>query len=387
MARFSILTNRKRAIVALVHSVVFLLIAVRQMVAANPAPGIWSPSMVPTGTWILCGIFAVVTSILLWLLVISRGWMEKFYFRILYHQRWIRPPANCRRRSDFSRRPLHKSGYADQRGSGWAPDRSQTLPQGFGRSCHPLGIRREQFVSCSAGVLPASPREANESALGTGCLFPLAVNCKLRCIKVYDRGMGRAAVPDVTAFILAGGKGTRMGANKAFVQLQGRSLLERTLDMARSATSQVCIVGSREKFARFAPLVEDIFRNCGPLGGIHAALRASTTDVNLMLAVDMPFVPSAFLKYLIQQARDSPGATAVLPRSNGRWQPLCAIYRRDFADVAEKALQASRNRIDLLYPEIRSRVIEEEELRREGFSPEIFGNLNTPEELAEQRRS
>ncbi|MFZ0199215.1 MAG: hypothetical protein WB523_02590 [Candidatus Sulfotelmatobacter sp.] len=80
MARFSILTNRKRAIVALVHSVVFLLIAVRQMVAANPAPGIWSPSMVPTGTWILCGIFAVVTSILLWLLVISRGWMEKFYF-------------------------------------------------------------------------------------------------------------------------------------------------------------------------------------------------------------------------------------------------------------------------------------------------------------------
>ncbi|MGA8811413.1 MAG: molybdenum cofactor guanylyltransferase [Candidatus Sulfotelmatobacter sp.] len=199
--------------------------------------------------------------------------------------------------------------------------------------------------------------------------------------------MGRAAVPDVTAFILAGGKSTRMGANKAFVQLQGRSLLERTLDMARSATSQVCIVGSREKFARFAPLVEDIFRNCGPLGGIHAALRASTTDVNLMLAVDMPFVPSAFLKYLIQQARDSPGATAVLPRSNGRWQPLCAIYRRDFADVAEKALQASRNRIDLLYPEIRSRVIEEEELRREGFSPEIFGNLNTPEELAEQRRS
>ena len=80
MAGFSILTNRKRAIVALVHSVVFLLIAVRQMLAANPAPGIWLPSTVPTGTWILCAIFAVVSSILLWLLVISRGWMEKFYF-------------------------------------------------------------------------------------------------------------------------------------------------------------------------------------------------------------------------------------------------------------------------------------------------------------------
>jgi hypothetical protein len=80
MNGFSILTNRKRAIVALVHSIVFLLIAVRQMVAANPATGIWIPSTVPTGTWILCGIFAIVSSILLWLLILSSGWMEKFYF-------------------------------------------------------------------------------------------------------------------------------------------------------------------------------------------------------------------------------------------------------------------------------------------------------------------
>src|SRR5208337_1326911 len=80
MGGFSILTNRKRAVVALVHSVVFLLIAVRQMVAANPAAGIWVPSSVPRGTWILCGIFVIVSAILLWLLVISRGWMERFYF-------------------------------------------------------------------------------------------------------------------------------------------------------------------------------------------------------------------------------------------------------------------------------------------------------------------
>lgn len=80
MGGFSILTSRKRAIVALVHSVVFLVIAARQMVAANPAAGIWMPSTVATGTWILCGIFTLVSAILLWLLVISRGWMEKFYF-------------------------------------------------------------------------------------------------------------------------------------------------------------------------------------------------------------------------------------------------------------------------------------------------------------------
>jgi hypothetical protein len=80
MGGFSILTNRKRDIVALVHSVVFLMIAVRQMIAAQFAAGIWIAPTVSRGTWILCGIFTIVSAILLWLLVISRGWMEKFYF-------------------------------------------------------------------------------------------------------------------------------------------------------------------------------------------------------------------------------------------------------------------------------------------------------------------
>ncbi len=80
MHAFSILTNRKRALVALVHSIVFLLIAVRQMLAATPVTGVWTKSSVSTTTWILCAIFIIVSVILLWLLAISRGWMEKFYF-------------------------------------------------------------------------------------------------------------------------------------------------------------------------------------------------------------------------------------------------------------------------------------------------------------------
>lgn len=80
MTRFSILTSRKRAIVALVHSIVFLAIAGRQMVAANPASGIWPTLTVKPGTWILCGIFVIVSAILLWLFIISRGGMEKIYF-------------------------------------------------------------------------------------------------------------------------------------------------------------------------------------------------------------------------------------------------------------------------------------------------------------------
>ncbi|MGA2353161.1 MAG: hypothetical protein ABSG02_01620 [Terriglobales bacterium] len=80
MGGFSILTNRKRAIVALVHSIVFLLIAMRQMLGASPAAGIWATASVTTGTWILCGIFVIVSSILLWLFVVSRARMEKLYF-------------------------------------------------------------------------------------------------------------------------------------------------------------------------------------------------------------------------------------------------------------------------------------------------------------------
>ncbi len=79
----------------------------------------------------------------------------------------------------------------------------------------------------------------------------------------------------VAAFILAGGKSTRMGTDKAFVEYDGRILLERALSLARSVTPDVRIVGSQEKFAPFAPVVEDIFRDCGPLGGIHSALRSS----------------------------------------------------------------------------------------------------------------
>jgi molybdopterin-guanine dinucleotide biosynthesis protein A len=187
---------------------------------------------------------------------------------------------------------------------------------------------------------------------------------------------------DVTIFILAGGKSTRMGADKAFVEYGGRTLLARALDLARSVTPEVRIVGSAERFALFAPVVEDMFRDCGPLGGIHAALRASGTELNVMLAVDMPFVSWAFLQYLISQSGSAPEAAVVVPRGNGNWQPLCAVYRREFAAAAEDALRAGRNRIDPLFSVVRTQVIAEEELEGAGFSPSIFRNLNTPEELS-----
>jgi molybdopterin-guanine dinucleotide biosynthesis protein A len=191
---------------------------------------------------------------------------------------------------------------------------------------------------------------------------------------------------DVTGFILAGGKSTRMGMDKAFVDFEGRTLLARALDVARSVTRDVCIVGAEEKFAPFAPVVKDVFRDRGPLAGIHAALRSSATELNFVLAVDMPFVSSAFLQYLIREARNMGGGVSmVVPRSKGRWEPLCAVYRRKFADAVEKALLAGRNKIDWLFNAAETRVIDQQELDQAGFSTSIFRNMNTPEELEQEQ--
>jgi len=189
----------------------------------------------------------------------------------------------------------------------------------------------------------------------------------------------------VSAFILAGGKSTRMGADKAFVTLEGRTLLSRMLDLARSVTPDAWIVGDREKFAPFAPVVEDIFPGCGPLGGIHAALRASQSELNLMLAVDVPFVSIALVQFLLTRAGNSQRADVTVSRANGGLQPLCAVYRRNFADAAEEALRARHYKIDALFDDAIVQVIGEEELETAGFAPRIFRNLNTPEDLASAR--
>lgn len=80
MNELAILTNRKRAIIALVHSVVFLLLATWQMMGGNPALGVFAVAHVSAGTWAVTAIYVVVSSILLWLFGISRGWIEKLYF-------------------------------------------------------------------------------------------------------------------------------------------------------------------------------------------------------------------------------------------------------------------------------------------------------------------
>ena len=197
---------------------------------------------------------------------------------------------------------------------------------------------------------------------------------------VYHQRVG-----DLTAFILAGGQSRRMGQDKAFLELGGRTLLDHALALANAVARVVRIVAPREKFLTIALTIEDVFPNHGPLGGIHAALRSTATELNLVLAVDLPFVEADFLTYMIAQASQV-SALVTLPEAGKGLQPLCAVYRRDFREVAERALKKKKNKIDALFPDVETRVIAESEISGMGFPVKMFQNLNTPEDFAKAQQ-
>lgn len=197
--------------------------------------------------------------------------------------------------------------------------------------------------------------------------------------RVVEPGMYDFGVADTIVFVLAGGKSSRMGRHKAFLEIEGRTLLSRTIELARALSDQVRIVGDSEKFSTFGPVVEDIYPDRGPLGGIHAALSSSAAELNLMLAVDLPLLRAGLLQFLITQSRQA-GAVVTVPRVGGGFQPLCALYRKAFLKPAEAALIEGKNKIDALFSQVATRVIEESELERAGFSAQMFSNVNTPEE-------
>jgi len=187
-------------------------------------------------------------------------------------------------------------------------------------------------------------------------------------------------MPDVSGFVLAGGRSSRMRTDKAFLQIEGRTLLVRALELLRALTPLVSIVGSATKFTAYGPVIEDLYSDRGPLAGIHAALLSSTTDLNVILAVDLPSVTEQLLRFLVEQARATT-ALVTVPRILGGYQPLCAVYRRGFAAVAQAALDAGNNKIDSLFATTTTRTIEESELSRFAFRAAMFENLNTPDDL------
>jgi molybdopterin-guanine dinucleotide biosynthesis protein A len=180
-------------------------------------------------------------------------------------------------------------------------------------------------------------------------------------------------------FVLAGGRSSRMGQEKALLMLGGEPLVERGVRKLKETCVEVAIAGGTEDLARFGRVIPDKNPGCGPLGGIVSALEQSLFEWNLFLPVDAPFVPVSALKALLVMAGGS-SSVCVVARAEGLMQPLCAVYSRRALEVLQEELAAGRwkvtSAIEAAGP---VKVMDFDDAR-------WFANLNTPEEFAEAER-
>lgn len=176
-----------------------------------------------------------------------------------------------------------------------------------------------------------------------------------------------------------------MGSNKALLRLNGSTLLEQTVAIVAQVCEQVFILGSRRLYGAFGECFEDVYPDCGPLGGIHAALLNSRTPYSLVIAVDTPFISAGFLSYLIERALHS-SAMVTAPHIAGAVQPLCAVFSSDFLSLAETALKSGQCKVEAAFPEGQTQILSESELGQFEMAAGMFDNLNTPEDLERARK-
>jgi molybdopterin-guanine dinucleotide biosynthesis protein A len=147
--------------------------------------------------------------------------------------------------------------------------------------------------------------------------------------------------PVAEGFVLAGGRSTRMGQDKALLPWGGRPLLEVALDKLRALPLATAprIAAARSDLSSHAGVIADLHPGCGPLSGIEAALAASSRPLNVFLPVDVPLLPAQFLLWMLQRA-ETTGALVTVPRINGWPQALCAVYHRDLLGHISASLGA-----------------------------------------------
>lgn len=185
----------------------------------------------------------------------------------------------------------------------------------------------------------------------------------------------------MTGVVLAGGKSTRMGANKAALRLGGRPLIDGVVEVLRSLFPEVLIIANAPGLYDYLglPVFPDRIPDRGSLGGLYTGLTYASHPAAFFAACDMPFLNAG----LIASLRDAaPGYDAVVPRTPEGLQPLHAVYGKACLPVMEALIAAGRLKIDRLFPRVRTRVIEEAELRRLDPGLDSFLNCNTPAEFA-----
>ncbi len=184
---------------------------------------------------------------------------------------------------------------------------------------------------------------------------------------------------EAAAVILAGGKSTRMGRNKALVKIKEHKMLEGIARVLSDEFPEIIISANENLFESLGiKTVPDIFPGCGPLAGIHACLKASSYHVNLLVACDMPFVNLRLAAYMVKLAA---GYDAIVPAMGDYYQPLFAVYTKNCLTIIENQLRQGPSKVTSFYPKVKTRFVGTEEIRKFGDPERIFFNVNTPIDL------
>lgn len=184
---------------------------------------------------------------------------------------------------------------------------------------------------------------------------------------------------NATGIVLAGGKSSRMKKNKAFLELEGRPLVERSLDVLQSVFNEVLISSNKPELysAYGVSVIQDEILDRGPLEGLSQGLKAASYDVAFFVACDMPFLDAQLIRFLAQWATEF---DVVVPRLQSGLHPLHAFYHRRCLPLMKRNLEAGRLKIIDFYPECAVRYVDETELADFRDLGNVFCNVNTPEE-------
>jgi molybdenum cofactor guanylyltransferase len=157
----------------------------------------------------------------------------------------------------------------------------------------------------------------------------------------------------ITGLILAGGQSSRMGCDKALIEMERKSLLQIQIErLEASGCIEVLISAPKDRgYEKFGGrVVEDSVPNIGPMGGLYSGLSAAPGDRCLAIAVDLPNLTIPFLKWVIQQAE---GYSGFCPQSERGFEPLCAVYdKRLCLPIIKRRIEAKRFSLQELIAEL-----------------------------------
>lgn len=185
---------------------------------------------------------------------------------------------------------------------------------------------------------------------------------------------------EVTGVILAGGKSSRYGNNKALVEINGIPMIERVLKVMQSVFQHlILITNSPDEYSHLKlAMHEDLIKGLGPLGGIFTGLTAIPHDEGFLVACDMPYLNRELIRYMVEIKGDF---DVVVPRVFGKMEALHALYSKRCIPPIRKLIDSRNYQVIKFFSEVSVRFIEEDEIRIYDPGLKSFFNVNRPQEL------